>query len=190
LKCHYHPDEDSISQCGCCEQHLCSQCAIPLDKGFFCSRCVALEAAKEATEGIDLRLEEKRKKAEIRKEKEKIKKVLWHAWQWGIVVIGLCVMAYQVPDLINVLKDRKPLRKGTYNTDEKTDDCVRNLWEVAKLLQQGRLPGEALVCPASKKAFLIAEEKYDIVARTPDPGLYGFKEIRVSKNNPVPELIR
>jgi hypothetical protein len=190
MQCHHHPEKESIAQCVYCEQHLCRQCAIPRDKGFLCSGCVAVEAAKETTDGIDHCFEGKRKKAEIRNEREQIKKVLWHAWQWGIVVIGLCVLAYQAADLINVLNDKKPIRKGTYNTDEKTDDCIRNLLEVAKLLQQGNLPGDDLVCPASQKAFLITEENEDVVARSPNPELYGFKEIRVSKKKPIPELIR
>jgi len=116
--------------------------------------------------------------------------VLWHAWQWGVVVIGLGVMAYQSPDLISVLKEDRPLRNGTYNTDAKTDDCIRNLWKVSKLLQEGKLPGENLVCPASKKPFIIAKETGDVVARSPNPELYGFKEIRVSKKRPVPEVVK
>jgi len=190
MKCYYHPDKESIAPCSHCKQYLCDQCAIPRDKGHICSRCVALEAAKEAADGIDHRLEEKRKKAKTLEERKKLKKILWHAWQWGFVVIGLCVMAYQVPDLINVLKDEKPLRNGTYNTDVKTDDCIRKLWEVAKLLQEGKSPGEDLTCPASKKPFIITEEKKDLVARSPNPELYGFREIRVSKKRPVPEVIK
>jgi hypothetical protein len=135
-------------------------------------------------------LEEKRKITESRKGREKLKKFLWHAWQWGIFFIGLLIMAYHVPDLIVVLKEGKPLRNGTYQTDAKTDDCIRNLWEVAKLLQEGKRPGENLICPASNKPFIITEENEDIVARSPNPELYGFKEIRTSKKKPVPEVIR
>ncbi len=190
MPCYYHPDKESVARCSNCERQLCDQCAIPCDKGFLCGRCVALEVAKEAADGIDHRLEEKRKKGETRKEKKKLKKVLWHAWQWGVVVIGLGVMAYQSPDLISVLKEDRPLRNGTYNTDAKTDDCIRNLWKVSKLLQEGKLPGENLVCPASKKPFIIAKETGDVVARSPNPELYGFKEIRVSKKRPVPEVVK
>lgn len=190
MKCQYHPDRDTIVKCDHCGQSLCDQCAVPRDSGFLCSRCVALEAAQEAVDGIDHREEEKKKKAEVRKEREKFKKLLWHTWQWGIVVIGLLVMAYQVPDLITVLKDKKPLRKGTYNTDAKTDDCIRNLWEVAKLLQEGKEPGENILCPASKKPFIVITGEDDVIARSPNPELYGLREIRASKMKPVPEVIK
>jgi hypothetical protein len=190
MKCYYHPEKETGVQCGQCKKPLCDQCAVPRGSGFLCNLCIAREAAREAVDGIDQRVEEKRRKADERKERKRFKKILWFALQWGIVLVGLCVMAYQVPDLISVLKDEKPLRNGTYKTDAKTDDCIRNLWRVAKILQEGRQPGNDILCPASKKPFIVTEEDGDVVARSPNPELYGFREIRVSKKRPVPEVIK
>ena len=190
MDCRYHPGKASKVLCDRCKEPLCDECAIPQNGGVFCSRCIAFEAAQEAVNGIDLRLEEKKRKAGEREDRKRFKKMLWYAAQWGIVVIGLCVMAYRVPDLIRVLKEDKPLRNGTYKTDARTDECIRTLWGVAKLLQEGKRPGNEILCPVSKKPFIVKEQKGDIVARSPNPELYGFKEIRVSKRNPVPEVIK
>jgi len=87
-------------------------------------------------------------------------------------------------------QDVKPLRQGAYNTDAVTDQCIRNLWQVSRLIQEGKLPDDTLVCPASKKPFMVIQTKMDIIVRSPNPELYGFKDIRVSKKNPVPEIIK
>jgi hypothetical protein len=190
MDCRYHPGKASKTLCDRCKEPLCDQCAIPRNGRFFCSRCIALEAARDAVDGIDRRLDEKKRKTVEREGRQRLRKKLWQVFEWGIVGIGLLIMVYQVPDLISVLKDEKPLRKGTYKTDSRTDDCIRNLWKAAKLLQEGKNPGDSLVCPASNKPFLIKKEKGDVIARCPNPELYGFREMRVSKKMPVPEVIK
>jgi len=191
MKCHYHLDKDAKTQCNNCREHLCDQCAIPKDNVFFCSRCIVLEAARDAADSIDQRLEEKQRKAEMLEERNRLRKTLRSALQWGLIIIALCVIIYQLPGLISSFKKNdKPLRIGTYKTNAVTDECIRNLWKTAKLLQEEKLPGPDLVCPAGKKPFIISHENGDLVARSPDPGLYGFREIRVSKLRPVPEVIK
>ena len=155
-----------------------------------CSRCVALQAAKDVVEGA----KERRKKMESRGEslesRRRIKALLWVAFQWGMLALCLGIMAFRAPDLIRAPQEDKPLRYGTYQTDDKTDACIRALWQAAKLLQEGRMPGKDLVCPASQQPFIIERTDDDVVARSPRPQLYGFRDIRVSVKRPVPELIK
>ncbi len=87
-------------------------------------------------------------------------------------------------------QDIKPLRQDPYNTDVVTDQIIWNLWQISRLIQGGKLPDDTLVCPASKKPFMVIQTKMDIIVRSPNPELYGFKDIRVSKKNPVPEIIK
>jgi len=191
MKCYYHLDREARTQCNHCKEPLCDQCAIPNDNVFLCSRCIAVEAARDAAEGIGQRLEEKQRKAEMLEERNRFKRTLRCALLWGTFIIALCVIIYQLPGLLRVLQnDDKPLRNGTSETNAITDECIVNLWKVARLLQEEKLPGPELVCPASKKPFIISREAGDVVARSPNPELYGFKEIRVSKLRPVPEVIK
>lgn len=125
---------------------------------------------------------------EAEKEKRKRRRRLV---QWTIVIVCLGVMGYQVPRLADTLnRQEKPLRRGTMATDALTDQCVANLWKVSKRLQEGRSVGTDLVCPASKQPFEIKKVGDDVIARSPKPERYGFKEIRVSKKHPVPEVIK
>ena len=190
MRCKYHPDRETIITCEVCRKPLCEECAISTGKGYLCSRCIAMDAAREAIDGIDKRSGDKKKKAKAFKEKKKLAKVLWRTLQWGIVGTGLFIMALHVPNLISDLKDDKPLRIGTYKTDPLTDECIRRLWQVARLLQENIKPGNDLVCPASGKPFIITEEENDVIARSPNPQLYGFSDMKVSSKRPVPEVIR
>jgi hypothetical protein len=170
---------------------LCAQCAIPKGNFFFCSRCIVLEAARDAADSIGQRREEKQRKTDKLKGRNRFKKRLYRALQLGGFIIALGTIIYQAPGLIRSLQNSyKPLRNGTYETNAITDECINNLWKTARFLQEEKLPGPDLICPASKKPFIISRENGDVVARSPNPELYGFKEIRVSKLHPVPEVIK
>jgi len=136
-------------------------------------------------------MEEKQRKTEMLDERNRFKKNLRRTLTWGTLIIALCVVIYQASGFISAFQnDDKPLRNGTIETNAITDECIRNLWNAAKLLQEEKLPGPELVCPASKRPFIITREDGDVVARSPNPELYGFREIRVSKLHPVPEVIK
>jgi hypothetical protein len=139
---------------------------------------------------MDQRLEERKRKEQIHEARKDRNRKLRVVLQWSIVVIGLLIIAMQTPRLISVFKEEKPLRYGSYQTDAQTDQCIRNLWKIAKLLQENQLPGKNTVCPASKMPFVVAQEEGELVVRSPKPELYGFKEMRVSKERPVPQVIK
>ena len=121
--------------------------------------------------------------------RDKIKKAAWFAMQWGILAFCLASMALKVPDLVRVVGDDKPIREGTYDTNAQTDECIRVLWHISKSFQEKKAPGR-LVCPESGKAFILIQAKDDMIARSPNPELYGFKDIWVSRKHPIPRLVR
>jgi hypothetical protein len=147
----------------------------------------ALQALEDFKEGEILRQQEKVSK-EQKKDKVKTGRIIS---QWVVLIVCLGIILYQVPMLISSVKtDVKPLRQGPYNTDALTDQCIRNLWQISRLIQEGKQLPDTIVCPASKKPFMVVRTKMDIIVRSPSPELYGFKDIRVSKKNPVPEIIK
>jgi len=123
--------------------------------------------------------------------KQEKRKTLKAIGQWAVIVACLGIIGYQLPGLADALSHReKPLRKGIMATDDLTDQCIATLWKVSKRLQEGKPVGNDLVCPASNKSFVLETIGDDVVARSPAPERYGLREIRVSRKNPVPELIR
>lgn len=155
-----------------------------------CSRCIALTAAQDVTDGMERRVQERERKEETQEARIARKRRIRIASQWSVIVMGLMLIAIRMSAITDSFKEEKPLRAGTYETDAKTDQCIKNLWKIAKLLQEGKMPEKEFFCPASKKPYIVIEEEGDVLVRTPHPELYGFKEIRVSMKRPVPELIK
>jgi len=114
------------------------------------------------------------------------------AWKIALVVV-LCaclgIIVYQFPRLLASFKGPQPIRMGgTYATDATTDKCIKNLWQFVYELQQGKKgAGQTLVCPASGKPYTIIPGTNPEI-HCPNPGSHGFRDIVVSKKNPVPEL--
>jgi len=107
----------------------------------------ALDDFKEAEEG--------RQEALASREAQKGgKSKIWLACQWLIFILCLGVTLYQIPDLMSaVTREEKPLNKGVVKTDALTDQCLRNLWQISKELQEGKKPNGSRICPASKKPY-------------------------------------
>lgn len=189
MKCAYHPNKNAVVQCSQCQKHLCDQCAVPgAGNSFICTRCAALMAAKDAVTGFDQDQEDKAAGKQIEKEKKKLKSRLRLAFQWAILVVAVTIIVIQVPKIVVEFKDNKPIRSGTYATDAKTDQCINNLWRISRLLQEGRMPGKDMVCPVSQKPYVLTTVRGNIVARCANPELHGFREMRVSKRFPRPEI--
>jgi hypothetical protein len=107
-----------------------------------------------------------------------------------LVMTGLGIIAYQIPGLIAAFRDPKPVRMGTYETDETTDRCIRNLWQQAYLVQQGRSDAARyVVCPATGRPYVFKREP-DQEIHCPNPDRHGFRDIVVTRLKPVPALYR
>jgi hypothetical protein len=143
----------------------------------YCSKCM-IERAEEY-------VPEAQEKPLIKREK---KSRTWLVVQLIIILIGVAVIALQTPRLVAALKEGQPLRQGTYATDEQTDQCIKNIWHISRMLQDGKTPPPDMVCPVSNKPYEITDTDEDIVVRCPNPKLHGVKYIQVSKKNPVPEI--
>lgn len=191
MKCSFHPNTEAATQCSQCKKPLCDQCAISKgNNSYICSRCVALKAARDAVEGIDQRLEDKESEAQLEEARKKKKSMIWVVFQWAILIVCISIIAIRIPKVISAFKTEKPIRYGTYATDYKTDQCIKNLWHISRLLQERKLPGKNIVCPESKMPYVITNIKGDTMVRCANPKIHGFSEIRASKRNPRPEIKR
>jgi hypothetical protein len=162
---------------------VCKSCGKRLsadEKGAeYCSKCM-IERAEEYVPEVPERPPIKREK----------RSKTWLIVQVAIILASVAVMALQAPRFLAAFKEGQPLRQGTYATDAQTDQCIANLWHIARLIQEGKAPGKDIVCPISKKPYEIRNIGGDVVIRCPNPELHGCKEIRVSKKRPVPEVLK
>lgn len=143
----------------------------------YCSSCM-IERAEEY-------VPEARERPLIKREK---KSKTWLIVQLIIILIGVTIIALQTPRLIDALQEEQPLRQGTYATDPQTDQCIKNLWHISRMLQDGKERLPDMVCPISNKPYEIRDTGEDVVVRCPNPELHRLKHIQASKKHPVPEL--
>jgi len=165
---------------------ICKKCGKSFNKDeqgadseqLYCSRCMIEIAEQYVPEKVELsRLKR------IRKSRVGV------TFLWIILFVCIFIIAIHVPKLISAFtKEEKSIRYGTYSTDAQTDQCINNLWQISKVLQEGKLPGKDVVCPASKKPYVMETIAGDIVVRCGNPELHGLKEMRVSKRSPRPEI--
>ncbi len=166
---------------------ICKKCGEPLNKGgqgtdsdqLYCSRCMIELAEQYVPEEV-----------EISKLKRIRKSRVWVPLLWIALLVCISIIAIQVPKLISAFEEEKPIRYGTYSTGAQTDQCIKNLWHISKVLQEGKFPGKDIVCPVSKKPYVMTNMGGDGMVRCANPQLHGFKEIRVSEKDPMPVLIK
>ncbi|MCD4676861.1 MAG: hypothetical protein K8S18_12840 [Desulfobacula sp.] len=158
---------------------ICKNCKKPVnEEQTYCSQCI-IELAEE-----QISVEEEEALVLKQPKKTRLKMVI----SCLFVLICIIIIVIQTPKIISAVKEDKPVRNGTYETDIQTDECIKNLWQISKLLQERKLPGKTIVCPASKKIYVVTRTGNNRVVSCPDPELHGLKTIRVSKASPCPEI--
>ena len=113
---------------------------------------------------------------------------LWIIGRWAVLLICLAVIAIQTPGIIAALHEKQPLRSGPNTTDRLTDDCIGNLWKIARMLQDRQYPEMELVCPATKKPYTVISARGNTIVRCPNPEAHGVKAITASMKCPRPEV--
>ena len=151
----------------------------------YCSQC-AFEFANEFVKTESEALNEKgRETPEVRSKK-------WKTLIICLFFICMGVNAVLLPRMIKSLKGNKIIRRGDIKTDAKTDQCIKNLWQISRMIQEDSLSEMALVCPVSKKPYIVQQEKGNTIVFCPNPnqhGKRGYRAIRVSRFSPIPEVI-
>jgi len=131
---------------------ICKRCGKPFNKGeqgadseqVYCSRCKVELAEQYVPETSDMS-----KLKRIRKSRAGV------VLLWIVLCVCISIIAIRAPKLISAFKkEGKPIRYGTYSTDAQTDLCIKNLWQISKMLIEGKLPEKDIVCPVSKKPYV------------------------------------
>ncbi len=120
------------------------------------------------------------------KEKSKTLRKIMFITASALIIAMLIVIYIQLPKIFEASKSGKPLRIGTYSTDEKTDACIKKLWEISKLMQENKKPDDTFVCPESKKPYVFDGNK----ASCPNPEKHRLKALFVTREKKMPEAIK
>jgi hypothetical protein len=105
---------------------------------------------------------------------------------WSALAVIILILVWRFTAIAPILQPDKPLRNGTYQTDELTDRCIEQLWVLSKQLQEKRLPDGFPSCPRSDRPYVLVQEEDDIVILCPTPGEHGLTRLSVSYKFPVP----
>ena len=191
MNCDRPPERAAAGECSICRIPMCDEClSSPLAQNSMCLTCSALQSSKEASATVIKEQTEAVLRQEDSQQNRKRRKKSILVLTVALVVAAIIVILIQIPVLRASFAPDQPVRIGTYKTNMITDECLEFLWETARGLQSGRLPGPDSVCPGGDKPLTVSREHEDVVVRFPNPERYGFKEIRVTKKYPVPEVIR
>lgn len=109
---------------------------------------------------------------------------------WAIFIICAGITLIRIPAFQRAFHAPKPIRVGAYETDARTDACIQNLWQAAKILQERRVPGRELVCPVSGESYKIIKDGNTTLILCPNPEKHRLKNLRLSSKSMVPEVIR
>ena len=189
MKCVYHPDQEASAQCAGCGAALCDRCTAGQAGGqaVRCPRCAALSALDDLQAQTDDRQQGQARRDAAQKRKKTILRVL----EAVLIVAAVAIVIYRLPAVVGALNmEEKPIRRGTYATDPATDACIRQMWQIAKRLQQGKTPGPDIRCPASNRPYRLEETPAGIVAHCPNPEAHRLTDIRVDARNPAPVLVK
>ena len=168
-------------------QRTCKSCGTALrgDEGLYCSQC-QIARDEEAMDEMQAAREEEDIQAVPEYDRGRAGLIL------KIVVLIACaaVITFQLPRVMTAMEDEQPIRKGTYETDSVTDECIKNLWEASRMLQEGKLPDGSLVCPLSGEPYTVIDDANNPTVVCPNPGEHGLVQLRVSRMFPRPEVIQ
>lgn len=105
---------------------------------------------------------------------------------WSALAVIVLILVWRFAAIAPLLETDRPLRNGTYETDELTDLCIEQLWKLSKQLQENSLPDGLPLCPKSGRPYVLVQEENDIVIHCPNPGEHGLNRLSVSRDSPVP----
>jgi len=108
---------------------------------------------------------------------------------WVALVLSLLFLFYRVQIDYQVFKPAQPHRLGTYETNAGTDKCIEELWQISRMMQDGKLTETMPLCPVTLKSYVMVKTDENTVITCPNPGEHGIENLYVSRKSPVPVVV-
>lgn len=199
MKCKSHPAVDAVANCAGCSTPLCGVCADFSGDEVYCERCIVnnarsefVEAQSKPKDDLGRMMTEKqpvvhsKKKASIEERLERREKL-----SMAIVIISCIFIGITLFTSLGAGYVLTPQEVQTEVREiSQASDCALVFWEIAEILENGEEPDSSMICPGAQLPNIITRENGDIVVSHAMPQVIGYSQIYVSKNNPVPTMVR
>lgn len=212
MKCKHHPFADATASCEACSTPICGVCSNYTAKAVYCHNCVntaslaerhapkervaaspkssAAASASTSTmgkllqEGKSLRTEAPAGESSKPKNRSKVWDILHVVGIFGcFVFLGVRFFLGSASVLTPADISRQEQSRA------QLENCILVFWEIADTLKNNREPDPFKNCVEAGGPNIIARVDGDIIVRHPRPDMYGYADIFVTKNNPIPILV-
>lgn len=202
MKCQNHPSAPAVDSCIRCDMPLCGMCASFTPDGVFCESCLEIHETQKAVAAKSQRLERPEPSAVITEYDEdlleKAKRRDDNGVKLQLGVIGICAVIV----LVRLVFFGGPLDSAADPNQQlsveaqaqiqritRMAECLAMLQEIGQTLAAGERPQAGVSCPNALQPLVIRETADDIIVRVPQPELYGYADILVSRQDPNPRLV-
>ncbi len=198
MKCHNHPSAPAIENCARCEIPLCGMCANFVGNEVLCEPCTEVREHEKtvATKAEELERPDpvpvQAEYDEALIESARKKETNWQIVQIGI--IALCAIIL-IARAFLLSGDEQPVE---INAEEQAQmqilsslaQCMVLFQQIGESLTAGETPDPATTCPGSNLPIIITETSDDVLVEHPEPDVYGYAGIVVSRSDPAPRIIQ
>ena len=196
MQCQDHPNVTAIEDCALCKKPMCGMCANFIETEVLCEKCVEIRETEKYVSTQTQQHEQpettiKMEKADdAGKFAEPKKKSNAKHIQLGIIFICFGVMAFQLyrsqTDTSVPIDPETSAREVAITSFAQ---CLMVFRQIGLVLENGEMPGESMRCDEPEAANIVEQVGGDVRISHPDPELYGYSEIYVSRNNPEPVIV-
>lgn len=197
MKCHNHPSAPAIENCARCEVPLCGMCANFLGDEVLCETCQEVREAENTVATRTRELERPEPVAATPEYDEAVlqsarkKETSWVAVQLGIIAVCVVILILR----LIVFPPGNP--SGGTSADNFAQvqalsslaQCLVQFQQIGESLVAGETLPEEITCPGSSLPMVVTETGTDIIVHHPQPSIFGYSQLSVSRSNPDPELL-
>lgn len=195
MKCHNHPNAAAIGQCTSCQVQLCGMCASFVDESLLCDKCEENYQSEQfvTRQAQELERPDAGTQAD-RREDEPLyspRRGKLNPVTVQVSVIGLCFVVLAVRLLFFSGPASNAVDSGQDLASQQMTSlaqCLIVFRQIGvELAETGSAP--ELSCPDAAGPNRVQQLDADIVVSHPQPQIYGFSRIEVSRLDPEPRLI-
>ena len=197
MQCEDHPNVPAIANCDNCRTPLCGLCTNYTDSEVLCEKCVTIRETEQFVSAPSQQLEQPDHSLKIESpEPENFpppgrRKFNTKALQWSIIGISFLFIAVRMVYYSN------PVTNQTVGAEDIVRDmelasltqCLLVFREIGMGLANGLEPDASPRCADSNALNIITAMEDDIRVAHPNPEVYGYTQIYVSRNNPDPTVV-
>ena len=202
MKCQNHPNAPAVDSCIRCETPLCGMCASFTPDGVFCESCLEIHENQKAVTAKSESLDRPKPGPAITEYDEdlleKAKRRDDNGVKLQLSAIGVCAVIMLVRFVFfggPLGSDADPNNQMSAAAQAQIQrvsmmaQCLAMLQEIGQTLVAGERPAVDARCPNSAQPLQVRDTEDDIIVRVPQPEMYGYADILVSRQDPNPRLV-